>query len=454
MYKLVLAICYLLKRRISYFALVAVSLCVFVALIVITVLSGLNAEFRKKTYASVGDCVVSTKSLVGFAYYESFIDKLEKEQIVEAVSPVIRSYALVSGTSPVGRNIFRNDYPKEIVGIDPVRHSKVTDFGRWLYFNKQDPRKAFTQNLVLDFPGCVPGIGLLFDRDSDGNYKVPSRIPNFRIEVSCFPLNAKGALAKAGAGVVNTKTFYFSDTVQSGVKGDWTRLYLPLEQAQVLCGMATATKRISAIHVKFKTNVRSRAGCDKVKALWTDFVKEKADAPFAALLKKVKVQNWEVYSRDIIAVAETQQSIMIFCFAMIGLITIFIVFVVVYMVVSHKTKDIGILKSIGTSDCNILSLFLIFSLSVGVIGSALGAIGGWQFLVHINRIEDWLFRHFQFQLFDRTMYAIGDIPNNVDLKVLGIIVLSAIVACLLGAIVPGRQAAKLDPVQALQVNQL
>ena len=45
MYKIILAIRYLVKRRISYFSVAAVALCVFVVLVVITVLSGLSASF-------------------------------------------------------------------------------------------------------------------------------------------------------------------------------------------------------------------------------------------------------------------------------------------------------------------------------------------------------------------------------------------------------------------------
>ncbi len=180
----------------------------------------------------------------------------------------------------------------------------------------------------------------------------------------------------------------------------------------------------------------------------------KANVKYANLLQKVKVQSWEIYSREMVAVAETQLAMMIFCFAMIGIITVFIVFVVFYMIVCHKTKDIGILKSIGVSNANIKILFLSFAFLVAACGSTIGAIGGWRFLVHINQIEDWLFKNWGFQLFDRTMYAIGDIPNAIDLKVLAGIISAAILACLLGAFIPSRQAAKLEPVDTLQVNQL
>ena len=48
----------------------------------------------------------------------------------------------------------------------------------------------------------------------------------------------------------------------------------------------------------------------------------------------------------------------------------------------------------------------------------------------------------------------GNIPNTIDLRVLTGIVLSAIAACLAGALIPSRQAAKLEPIETLQVSQL
>jgi len=141
-------------------------------------------------------------------------------------------------------------------------------------------------------------------------------------------------------------------------------------------------------------------------------------------------------------------------FAFVGITNVFIVLVVFYMIISHKSKDIGILKSIGVSNSDIMVLFSGFAFLVGLLGSGIGLFAGRLFLLKINRIEDWLFERFNWQLYDRTIYTIGDIPNRVEFNVLAIIALSAIVACLAGALVPSWQAARQKPLNTLQVNQL
>lgn len=453
MYKFVLAFRFLLKRRISYFSVFAVALCVFVILVVMTVLSGLTTDFKKKTHLWSGDCVVSTKSLVGFSYYQEFIQILQKEKEIEAVSPVIKSYAIVKSL-PGGNGSFYIDRTLEVMGIEPASYSKVTGFSEWLKYTTGNIQNSFEQSYDVNLPGCIMGIGFLFERDTNGNYIVPDQLPQMKMDVSCFPLTAKGALARAGTDVVSSKIFALSDVAHTGISSDWKNIYISFEQAQLLAGMAGELKRANALYVKFTDDVALNAGCSKVQLLWDKFVEDKKNLVQSELLKNVKVQSWKVYNRDMIAVADTQQALMIIVFAMMAVITVFIVFVVFYMIVSHKSKDIGILKSVGISNGNIMLLFLFFAFLIGALGSSIGAVGGWQFLIHINQIEDWLFEQFEFQLWDRELYAIGDIPNSIDLRVLIIIILSAVLACLLGAFLPSRRAGRLQPVETLQVSKL
>ena len=451
MYKVILATRYLLKRRITYFAVAAVALCVFIVVVVMTVLTGLVTDYKQKNHNFVGDCVVSTESLVGFPYYEDFVWQLDREDSVEGVSPVIKSYALVS-TVGTERNI-----AVEVMGIDPVRYSRVTGFAQTLHYHRKSVSRVFESANDPNCSGCVLGIELALERDEQGRYTYGFRPEdaNIALAITFFPLTAKGALAKAGTDLVNTQIFYYSDTSQSGLaRVDSSVIYLPFEQVQLLCGMTGPDKRVNAIHIKFKPNVKLQTGYERVASLWQKFKQEKAREKQADLLDIVTVQSWKDYRRAHIAAMEKEQTMMTAMFGLVGITTVFIVFVVFYMIISHKSKDIGILKSIGVSNTNIIQLFLGFAFLVGLLGSAIGSVGGWRFLVHINQIEDWLFNRFGFQLWDRSIYFIGDIPNHVEVNVLTVIILSAVIACLVGALIPTWQATKLKPVEILQVSQL
>lgn len=450
MHKVILAIRYFLKRRITHFAVLAVALCVFIVVVVMTVMTGLVGDFKRKNHDFVGDCIVGTESLVGFAYYEDFINILQAQNdFVKAVSPVIKSYGLLNAR---GSDQHRG---LEVMGIDPKKHSWVTGFGKTLQYHQSDVSGVFKPSYDPNLLGCVLGIDVALRRDANSRYFFTPSPVRVAFSISCFPLTSRGALSRAGTGLVNTKTFYYSDISQSGLaRVDSSIVYLPFEEAQELCGMSRSVKRISAIYIKFKPHIKLLEGCEKVDLLWQKFRQDKADEKQAFLLDTVNVQSWKDYRRSAIAPMENEHTELIVMFGFVGITNIFIVLVVFYMIISHKSKDIGILKSIGVSNSDIMQLFFGFAFLVGLLGSAIGLLGGCLFLQRINRIEDWLYEHFSFQLWDRTMYAIGDIPNQVSLKVLIIIVLSAIVACFVGVLIPSRQAAKQKPVETLQVNQL
>ncbi len=445
-YKLILPIRYLFKKRISYLALLSVALCVFVVVIVMSVMTGLVADFKQRNHDFVGDCVVGTDSLVGFANYEDFMQELEQTDFVADVSPIIKNHALVSPRSS------ERSYGLDVVGIEPESYSRVTGFGKGLHYRKADVSKAFKPTYDSNLPGFVIGVDRWLRRDSNGDYHYGIAPLKTYLVISCFPLTPKGALAKAGMDVVNTKNFYFSDTSRSRLpRVDSSVIYLPFDEVQRLCGMDNPQKRVNYIHIKFKPGVELEAGRKKTASLWERFAENNKGATG---VENVTVQSWKSFRRTFIAAMEKERTMVTIMFGLVGITTVFIVFVVFYMIISHKSKDVGILKSVGVSQRNIVSVFMGFAFLVGLLGSLVGLILGLIFLARINWIESWLFKHFGFQLWDRTVYAIDGIPNYVQFKVLGVIGLCAILACLIGAFIPSRQAAKLNPVETLQVNQL
>ena len=119
-----------------------------------------------------------------------------------------------------------------------------------------------------------------------------------------------------------------------------------------------------------------------------------------------------------------------------------------------QRRTIGILKSIGASNFSIIRLFLYFAFLIGLVGAVIGLAGGCAFLAKINATEEMLFNKFGWQLWNREIYAIDDIPNRLQWPLLIIIFVSAIAASLIGALIPSCQAAKRKCIEILQVNQL
>jgi len=448
MYKFILAFRYLFKRRMSYLASAAVALCVFIVVIVMTVMTGLVNDYKQKNHDFTGDCILTSDSLVGFGYYEDFLKILDEQDFIYAASPVIKSFALLTyPDSGMSRGL-------EIMGVEPTSYSKATGFGDSVYHNKKDVSKVFSPSYNTKFDGCVLGIDLWLNRDTKGQYQY-SNLYEAAFVISSFPLTVKGAFARAGAGEEKTGTFYYSDVSHSGLaRVDGGMVYLGFDKAQELCGMAGDFKRVNAIHMRFKDGMKVTKGCEKVADIWASYIAENKHQKHANLFDHVKVQSWKENRRTFISAMEKEQKMMGMMFLFVGLTTAFVVFAVFYLIVNKKSKDIGILKSIGVSSFSIVYMYSIFAFLMGLISSAIGSLAGWGFLLKMNDIENWLFVHFGFQMWDRSIYAIGDIPSKLEFNVLVTIVISAILACMVGAFFPTFRAVRLRPVQSLQVDQL
>ncbi len=448
MYKWILPLRYLIRKPISYVALISIAACVFIVLIVMTILNGLVVNFAEKNHNFYSDCIISSDSLVGFGSYEEFIDILHQSDFVEAAAPVIKTFALLT-TQAVPKGI-----AVDLMGIDIDRHIRTTGFADTLYYRKNTPLLAFSPVYEPHRAGCVIGIDMILRRSETGRYIHNNSPRTLPITITCFGLTEKGALRNSVLGsAAASKTFYLSDDSHSKIaKLDSSTVYVSFADAQMLCRMNQPTPRTSAIFIKFKNGVDLDIGTHKVALLWKEFVKSKTGSAGANLLDLASVQSWKGYRREIIAPMEKEQTMMIMLFVMVGIITVFIIFVIFYMIISHKSKDIGILKSIGASQADLVVLFLNFAFIIAVIGSALGVAGGWAFLTKVNDFEAFLFEKYNWQLWDRTIYAIDDIPNQIQPKVVIWIIASAVAASLIGAAVPTTQAAKQKCANILQVS--
>ncbi len=450
MYDVMLPLKLFKSNKLTILAVLAVAVSVFTVIVVMTVMNGLTVDFINQNHRFYSDCIISTDSLVGFADYNEFATLLRSQDYVESATPVINSFGLVQSENS-GRNGALN-----LMGIDAKTHFKTTNLADSLYYRKDNLPLAFVTTYNPELPGCIVGIDLVEERDEWGNYKQWAFLPRRPFNITCFPLSPKGTLVKTGTSIsANTKTFYQSDNSNTGLaKVDGTTVYLPFDELQTLTGMNVQAKRTSAIFIKFKNGFNIDKSVGKTAALWKSFAEYATDPTAINLFKNVNVQDFKSYKRETIAPMEKERAMMLLLFLMVGLITVFIIFVIFYMIIGKKNKDIGILKSIGASGCGIMRVFLRYAVLIGIVGAAIGTAAALIFLDNINDLEALLFDKFGFQLWNREIYAIGAIPSNPGVALPVAVAAAAIIACLLGAMLPTIKAARQNCVDILRVNNL
>ena len=131
------------------------------------------------------------------------------------------------------------------------------------------------------------------------------------------------------------------------------------------------------------------------------------------------------------------------------LVSAFVIYATLHMMVVQKIKDIGILAAVGGSPRGIGAVFLINGTVVGVCGSLLGVAAGILSALWINPINDWLYANYQMELFPRDTFDLEGIPCHLDPSWVIAVAVGAIVLSVIVAFIPARKAARMNPVTAL-----
>lgn len=182
-----------------------------------------------------------------------------------------------------------------------------------------------------------------------------------------------------------------------------------------------------------------------------------ADAPkaMAALEQafapgEVTIRTWEEKQGLLLSAVEVETAILNVLLFLIIAVAGFGILAIFYMIVVEKTRDIGILKSLGASSSGVMAIFLSYGLALGIVGSSAGVILGLLFVHYINEIEDVLSWFTGRKVFDEKIYFFFEIPTYVNPWMVISVALGAIGIAVLASILPARRAASLHPVRALR----
>ncbi|MBI1292438.1 FtsX-like permease family protein [bacterium] len=114
------------------------------------------------------------------------------------------------------------------------------------------------------------------------------------------------------------------------------------------------------------------------------------------------------------------------------------------MTVVQKTRDIGILKSMGAENSGILKIFLLHGFLIGLLGTSLGTVWGLRLCRFVQTDIDKIFE------LPPGVYGLDRLPVVIDPGIIALMAGSAMVICIVASIIPAWQAARLNPVEALR----
>ena len=405
-FELYVALRYLLARRrqafislISVISTIGVAVGVMALLIALALMTGLQQELRDRIVGSTAHVYVWKLGEAGLVEYDGEIDRLREIPRVIGVAPVILGQALV--TSGTGEAFIT------IKGIDPALEADVTEVGAAIRSGSLD---ALEPQAAGAPEGLVIGDGLAAELGAFVGDEVTLMTPQGR-------LSPMGVMPR-------TRRFRVVGIFDMGLhEFDTAYAYVRLDVAARLL---------------------DRSGAD--------FLELKVDDVYAApdvaswIMREMGTnyltQDWSDLNRSLFSALWLEKMAISITVGLIVAVAALNIVASLVLLVMDKSRDIAILKTMGTSARSIMVIFMLQGLIIGLVGTAIGAIGG----VAATQILD----RYQLVQLPSDVYQVTYVPFTLEPLDLALVLASAVVVCFVATIYPSRQASSLDPAQALR----
>ncbi|MCX8093912.1 MAG: lipoprotein-releasing ABC transporter permease subunit [Candidatus Goldbacteria bacterium] len=386
---------------ISFISIAGIALGVTALIVVISVMNGFHEDIRNRIIGTNAHVIaLPGNTREGIKDYNDIIKKIEKIEHVVAAAPYYMGQVMLKYSDKVDGIL--------LWGVIPESISKVNKLSKNII-------KGDIDSIIKELPdnekGIIIGKELSQTTGADIGDDVVIISPVFKkTPAGPMPKMMKMKIV----GIFEAGMYDY----------DSTFTYVSLKTAQelfekddIITGIAIKTDRIenatyvaSEIHRRFKN-------------IWA--------------------RDWMSMNKNLFAALKIEKIAMFIILVLIVLVAAFNIASTLIMVVMRKTKEIGVLKSIGANNRDIMNIFIIQGVTTGIIGSIIG------FIIGIGIC-------FYLQAFPISMpgggsvYYIDKLAVAIKWQEVIIIPIVAVVISFLSTLYPAFQASRLDPVEAIR----
>lgn len=387
---------------ITWIALGGVTVGVTALIVVIAVMNGMQEDLRAKILASSTQVSVFESGPDGtMADWRSVIETAQAADGVRAASPYV--------SSPV--NLRRGEYsrPADLVGVplDSTRAggTELEELIRSGFYDLNPPESGL--------PPILLGSGIaeamqLFRGDT--------------VQVWAFE-NLQ--LSPTGTPVPAIRRFEITGTFRTGLYDVDTRtVYTPMGEAQALLDLDDAVSMVGV-----QLDRPDDAG--RVAAALGDRLGE-----------GYELETWTTTNAALFSALKLEKLAMFLILFLIVLVAAFNIVSTLVMVVADRTREIGILKSMGMTDRGVLRVFVLQGAWIGLVGTTLGTALGLALCFVIDRYD--IIR------IPPEVYYVDRLPVSLHAADVLTIVAASLAVALLATVYPSLQASRLQPVEAIR----
>ncbi len=402
-FELQVALRYLLAKRrqvfisvISLVSTLGVTVGVMALIVALALMTGLQGELQDRILGSSAHVFVyKTK---GIDDYHAEIAKLRALSGVIGAAPAVMGKAMITGL---------NHEFIAVKGIDPEFEPSVNEVASVLTDGSLTQLAPASDD---DLPGIVLG------KDLAG--KVGSMIGD-----TVTLLTPQGTLTPMGV-MPRQRRFKVVGTFRVGLYDiDSSTGLVGLEPGMRVAG----TDRIDHIEVKLQNAYDAPRIADQIAV---EFGPE------------YLTQDWTDINQELYSALMLEKIGMGIGIGLIVMVAALNIIASLILLVMEKTRDIAILKTMGASKRSIMFVFLLQGTIIGVIGTVVGAISGVVLATVLDR--------YRLITIPSDVYQVSYLPFRVLPGDVVTVIIGAVVVCFLATLYPSRQAARLDPAQALR----
>jgi lipoprotein-releasing system permease protein len=398
------ALRYLLAKRkqafisvISLISTIGVMVGVMAVIIALAVMTGLQQELRDRILASNAHVYVFKPG--GILDYHAEVQRLLTVPHVVGAAPAIQGQALII--------VGQEKLPVQIKGVDPALERGVTDIEGAM-------RSGSLKALAPPPEGGADGILLGTDLAAKLGVKAGDAVSLVTADFGLTPFGlAPRFRSLRVAGIFSLGLFEFDSSYG----------FVSLDIAKRLFGK----DQIDLIQLRVDDIFRAPEIARSIPVL---------------LGRDYLTEDWAAMNKPLFSALWLEKIAISLAIGLIVMVAALNIVTSLILLVMEKQRDIAILKTMGTSARSVTAIFMLQGLVIGLVGTSIGAAAGYALCRVLDRYK--LIR------VPVDVYQVSHLPFTILPFDFTLVVIAAVVVCFVATIYPSRQAARLDPAQALR----
>lgn len=407
---------YLRSRRgskllslISLIAIGGVVVGVSALILIIGVMNGLQEDLREKILIGSPDVRVLTFGEdLTMPDWEQTLERVRRQPGVVAAAPFVLTEAGINaGHTYAEGAMVQGLLPRQSgeVEVTSIRDHVVAG-DMTFRTSSGDDRGVVLGSRLAQRLGITPGIP---GRDS----------------INLISINGASFNAAIGSIVPRFDRFEVTGIVETGMyEYDNKYVFVALEEAQRMAGIDSA---VTGLEVK--TTDR-----------WT--APDVAQALADTLGYPYRTDDWQKQNQSLFQALKLEKLGMTIILLLIVVVAAFNIVSTLTMVVTDKTREIGILRAMGLSARSVRRVFFAQGLFIGLVGTGLGLVVGLGAAIALER--------FKLIRLEPSVYFIDHLPVSTQPADVALIVLASLGIAALATVYPAVQASRLYPVEAIR----